>query len=173
MARSVNPGIDRGRRALLHGRLHARPLLRPPWALAGPLFVDACTGCNACVAACPESVLVAGEGGLPEFDPARGECTFCGDCASACRDSAFGSVTDAPWLLQARVGDACLAARGIVCSSCRDACGESAIRFPPTRAVPMPQVDSDRCTGCGACVQGCPTNAISLAPIAVEIPVEA
>ncbi|WP_132985381.1 ferredoxin-type protein NapF [Luteimonas terricola] len=169
----MNHRPDRSRRALLQGRLRARPLLRPPWALDESLFVDACTGCNACVAACPEAVLLAGEGGLPEFDPARGECTFCGDCASACRESAFGPLSDPPWTLRAQVGDACLAARGIVCSSCRDACGESAIRFPPTRTVPMPQVDADRCTGCGACVQGCPATAISLAPLVAEMPVEA
>lgn len=171
MTRTASP--DRHRRALLQGRLRARAVLRPPWALAEDRFADACTGCNACVEACPESVLVAGEGGLPEFDPARGECTFCGDCAAACGESAFVPLPAAPWTLQALVGDACLAAHGIVCMSCRDACGPAAIRFPPAHPVALPRVDADRCTGCGACVQGCPTQAVSLAPRPVEMPVEA
>ena len=173
MAFAVSQAPDRNRRALLRGCLRAGTLLRPPWALEESLFVDACTGCNACIAACPESVLLAGEGGLPEFDPARGECTFCGDCAAACRESAFAAPGARPWTLRAQVGDACLAARGIVCSSCRDACGEFAISFPPRRAVPQPQVDADRCSGCGACVAGCPSSAISLASPAMEPSLEA
>lgn len=174
MAASRNQAPDRHRRALLRGRLRRTPLLRPPWALEESRFASACTACNACVEACPQRVLVAGEGGLPEFDPGRGECTFCGDCARACGEHVFAPLDEAPWSLRARVGDACLARRGIVCSSCRDACGESAIRFPPTRALPLPQVEADRCTGCGACVPACPTNALSLAAMAgEEVPLEA
>lgn len=161
--------LDRSRRALLHGRLRPRELLRPPWALDASRFVDACTGCGDCVTACPEHVLVAGEGKLPEFDPARGECTFCGDCAAACGESAFGPVTAMPWRLRARIGGACLTERGVVCSSCRDACGERAIRFPMTSAVPAPQVATACCTGCGACVSACPSSAISLAPADGEV----
>lgn len=164
---------DRGRRALLRGRLRSKPLLRPPWALPESAFVAACIGCNACVEACPQHVLAAGEGGLPEFDPARGECTFCGDCANACGEHAFHTVDQQPWSLRAQVGGTCLAARGIVCFSCRDACGESAIAFPPTRAVPQPQVEADRCTGCGACVPACPATAISLVESTIEAPLEA
>lgn len=173
MAARADHPFDPGRRALLRGRLRAAPALRPPWALDESRFADACTGCGDCVRACPQDVLMLGEGGLPAFDPARGECTFCGDCAAACGEQAFDPVDAAPWSLHARVGDACLAQRGIVCSSCRDACGESAIRFPPTRAVPLPRVEADRCTGCGACVSGCPTGAIRLVRLAMETPLEA
>ena len=151
------------RRALLRGRLRAEPVLRPPWALDEAMFADACTGCGDCVRACPEQVLVRGAGGLPVFEPALGECSFCGECASACRVGLFGAVDQAPWTLRAVVGSGCLAANGVVCSSCRDACGATAIRFAPARTVPVPDVLADRCTGCGACVAGCPTGAITLA----------
>lgn len=169
------PGLpDRSRRALLRGRLRPASVLRPPWALDAARFAAACTGCGACVEACPQAVLARADGGLPEFVPARGECTFCGDCAAACPEGAFAPVHEAPWSLRATVGEGCLAVRGIVCMSCRDACGDAAIRFPPTHAVPRPRVDADRCTGCGACVGACPAGAISLAAAAaLEVPLGA
>ncbi|MGJ4804418.1 ferredoxin-type protein NapF [Luteimonas sp. SDU82] len=151
------------RRALLRGRLHDEPTLRPPWALDGSRFSDACTGCGDCVSACQQQVLVRGAGGLPVFEPAQGECTFCGDCASVCEAGLFAPLAQRPWTLRAQVGSACLAMSGVVCFSCRDACGDSAIRFAPARTVPVPEVLADHCTGCGACVSGCPTAAISLA----------
>jgi ferredoxin-type protein NapF len=151
------------RRSLLRGRLREVPVPRPPWALDESRFADACTGCGDCIAACPEHVLVRGAGALPVFDPSRGECSFCGDCASACRVGLFASLDQAPWTLRALVDDSCLAAKGVVCFSCRDACGASAIRFAPARTVPVPEILADRCTGCGACVSGCPAAAISLA----------
>lgn len=174
--RGVRPPIpapDPSRRALLRGQVRARAPLRPPWALGEARFVAACTGCDACIAACPPSLLVRGDGGLPEFNPALGECSFCGDCAAACPAHAFKPVSDTPWSLRAQPGDACLAARGIVCWSCRDACATAAIRFTPTRAVSVPQVDSDLCTGCGACVSACPSSAIALSPASTEATVEA
>lgn len=161
-AAPTGPAPDPTRRALLRGRARAQPVLRPPWALGEAGFAAACTGCDACISACPTSLLVRGAGGLPEFNPALGECTFCGDCAAACPEPAFHPVTALPWSLRARPGDACLAARGIVCWSCRDACETAAIRFAPTRAVAVPQVDAEACTGCGACVSACPSQAIVL-----------
>lgn len=150
------------------------PVLRPPWALDESRFVEACSGCGDCVAACPQQVLVRGAGGLPAFDPRLGECTFCGDCAAACGEAAFGPRDAPAWTLQASLGDACLAANGIVCSSCRDACGEAAIAFPPQRGVPVPQLRDARCSGCGACVPACPAGAISLAAgLARGVPVDA
>ena len=66
--------------------------------------------------------------------------------------------------LRAAIGDTCLTLRGVVCQSCRDTCPSGAIRFTPAlRSAPRPTVETDRCTGCGACVAGCPVQAITVA----------
>ena len=61
------------------------------------------------------------------------------------------------------ISDACLARAGVLCQACGDACPERAIRFALRRGgPPLPDVDQDRCTACGACVPVCPVGAISL-----------
>lgn len=156
---------DAGRRAFLRGKTQAHIDIRPPWALAEPRFLDACTRCAACVERCPEQVLTTGTGGYPVFDATRGECTFCGACAEACKDGALdrGAVSPPfPWKAQVRLGD-CFAARGIVCASCADGCPEHAIRVTPAPGgLRNVTLDEDACTGCGACVSACPAQAIDL-----------
>jgi ferredoxin-type protein NapF len=62
------------------------------------------------------------------------------------------------------ISDACLAHAGVVCQACGDVCPERAIRFALRRGgPPLPTLNEDRCTGCGACVPICPVGAISLA----------
>lgn len=157
---------DRGRRAFLRGRPEsAEPPLRPPWTEEDDL-AERCTRCGDCLSACPEQVLVAGEGGFPCFDPGSGSgaCTFCGACAEACPEGLFGAVSERPWDQQAAVSpEHCLAAAGIHCETCRDACPEQAVRFTPrVGGPPRPEIRSDTCNGCGACVGACPADAISL-----------
>jgi ferredoxin-type protein NapF len=160
---------DSSRRALLTGRPQSDAPLRPPWALAENEFLEACTRCGACLEHCPGHVLVRGAGGFPEFDPRRGECTFCGDCVRVCEPRALDrELATLPWVHRAVVGDACFARRGIVCSSCRDACPERAIAFDPARPVPTPVIDTEQCSGCGACIGVCPASAIDLRSPAVE-----
>ncbi|WP_062359250.1 ferredoxin-type protein NapF [Vreelandella aquamarina] len=137
---------------------------RPPWSRAS--FLDLCTGCNACIDACPEGILSRGGGGYPELSFAQEGCSLCGDCATVCEPQAIqpaGSISDAfPW--HAEVQPHCLALAGIHCQSCQDACEWSAIRFPlkPGGRPPQPDIHLESCTGCGACYSACPNQAISL-----------
>ncbi|QDH70035.1 ferredoxin-type protein NapF [Marilutibacter alkalisoli] len=156
---------DPARRRLLLGRPGEPAPLRPPWALGETAFIDTCTGCNACVERCPQQVLVRADGGYPAFDPHRGECTFCGECVDSCRTGAIARHAGAPaWSLRAHVDAGCLARQGVVCASCADACPERAIAFRPALPVSTPAVDTARCTGCGACVNSCPVDAMELLP---------
>ncbi|WP_420566394.1 ferredoxin-type protein NapF [Thalassobaculum sp.] len=162
---------DRARRAFLKGVFHRRAPkaepepLRPPWTDTGRLL-DACTRCGDCLPACPEQILVAGDGGFPEVDfgAGSGECTFCGACALACPAEVFVSDRKPAWNVRAVISkERCLAVAGVHCEACRDACGEAAVRFRPRLGgPPRPELDPDRCTGCGACAGPCPADAITL-----------
>ena len=70
------------------------------------------------------------------------------------------TVEAKPGRVLAAVSSACLTLRGVACQSCRDACPQSAIRFRPSRAIAQPEIDSERCTGCGDCIAPCPTDAL-------------
>ena len=153
-------------RAYPYGR--RRPV-RPPWA--NPRFHADCTRCDACLPACPEQILVRGDGGFPEVDFRRGECTFCGDCVTACAPLALQrpDASTRPWRHVALVGPACLEAHGVHCRACADPCPEAAVRFrPAARSHTLPEIDQTACTGCGACVAPCPVAAISIAPPATK-----
>lgn len=164
-----SPGLDRSRRAFLFGAKSPREVKQlPPWSLIEHAFAAACTGCGACIDACPEKILVIGADKLPSVDFGCGQqaCTFCGTCADVCPEPAFHDAAARavlpPWSWHAVVGDACLTQQGILCQSCKDACGEGAIRFAYGAArVAVPQIDLALCTGCGACAAPCPAEAIT------------
>lgn len=157
--------INLARRNLLRGiALSAPPPIRPPWALAESQFVDVCNGCGDCISACPEAIVIRGDGGYPEIDFANGPCTFCGQCVAACEESALLTGGEEPWSLQLSVADTCLANQQVVCQSCRDVCDQRAIRFEPEPSglLALPVIDPDTCNGCGACISTCPVDALTL-----------
>ena len=163
MARAVS------RRQFLRGNLTGRNAeIRPPWAVAENEFVTRCDQCSECVAACPSHLIEAANDGLPFMNFLKGECDFCHACARACATGALVYRDEARqpiWSLAATIEPTCIAFNGVVCRTCGEHCETAAIRFVHVvgRGA-MPQVDFERCTGCGACVSVCPVKAVSMGP---------
>lgn len=156
--------VDASRRGFLRGTRRPRAEIRPPWALPEAAFIDRCTRCSDCLNACPQKILIFGDGGFPTVDFSQGECTFCGDCLHACQAAALVRREDQPaWSCKAVIGGDCLAARKVECRVCGDFCDVRAIRFSlRPGGTALPEFNSEICTGCGACVVPCPTAAIHI-----------
>lgn len=151
---------DITRRSFLAGRKSSSPeiVARPP----GVVELALCTGCGACVDACPTTIISLA-GNVPFLDFASGECTFCGRCAAACPEPVFDSEVPGRFAHVVSIGSSCFASNGIACQSCRDACPEEAIRFQPRVGGPfLPVLNETACSGCGGCIGVCPAGAITI-----------
>lgn len=153
------------RRRLLTGRDRQSPLRPPGVAQSG---LENCTACGACVEACPTGIISLADR-LPILDFSTGECTFCGACAKACPEPVFDTDIPVAFDHVAAISEGCLAKSGITCMACRDACPEEAIRFRPRIGGPfLPEILTQICTGCGACVAPCPAGAVSMVATGLE-----
>lgn len=161
--------IDSKRRWFLSGRFNTEHgTLRPPWAVAEAGFIERCIRCGDCARACPEQIIRPGSGRFPEIDFNQGECTFCAECVDACKSGALlRSVNDAPWRLAPEINQRCLAHNRTVCRACGERCEPEAITFRLVYGgIATPRIDEQACTGCGACQNTCPVNAIMIRPVA-------
>lgn len=152
------------RRGLLTGSFRSSAsVFRPPWSGDEQHFLLECTRCNACLPVCETRVLKRGQGGYPEINFSNGECTFCYACAQVCPEQLFHAREHSPWQHTLSVGDNCLAWNHVECRSCQDACETQAISFRPSaQGISQPSLNHADCTGCGACIAGCPVSAITM-----------
>lgn len=137
--------------------------IRLPWALDEQAFTDGCTRCDACIEACPELLIFKGRGGFPALDFQQNECTFCGLCVDACQQPIFRRRSEPAFLHHAEIDARCFPLHGIACRSCGEVCEVEAIHFQfGANRMALPQIDTDICNGCGACLSVCPAEAIQL-----------
>jgi ferredoxin-type protein NapF len=140
---------------------------RPPWAIDESRFVELCSRCDDCQSACDENIIEKGHGSFPVVNFKKGECSFCGDCVKHCSTGALHKLpfqaNEKPWILKAFISEKCLNKKGVVCRSCGDSCMENALKFRPQPGGKLTlELDSENCTGCGACVAPCPEEAIEI-----------
>ena len=133
----------------------------------GPLVCQhGCTGFGDCVAACPFDAMVMGAEERPEI--IIDKCTGCGVCVQTCPMGPEGllSLVDegSPIVVACSSQESPKASRHacprgcIACKMCEKVCPVDAIHVIDNLAV----VDYEKCNGCGACVEKCPTECITL-----------
>lgn len=147
-------------------------LLRPPGALPENDFLATCVRCGQCVKACPTHMLqsTALAGGVAGFmsptarmrlGPCDQNCTACG---GVCPTGAI-RVLDLVEKTYAKIGNAVIEPgrcvvweQGRVCLVCDEHCPYGAIDWKEVDGERRPQVNENKCNGCGACEHACPVD---------------
>jgi ferredoxin-type protein NapF len=147
--------------------------LRPPGARDESQFCGVCTRCGNCLRVCPSGVIerdVGQNGWANLFTPVlRFENDYCREdctrCTEVCPSGAIVRLS-----LKQKMGiqiglphvdmNMCLLGDDRECSVCKRWCPYDAIRyvFSETEYTLKPQIDLQKCTGCGACEAACPTK---------------
>ncbi len=140
-------------------------------------FYKHCTACQLCVTVCPNNVLRPSSRlehlMQPEMSFEKGYCRpECVKCSEVCPAGAILKITSeekTEW----KVGtagvdyDLCVVNRdGVSCGNCAHHCPVGAIRMvrknPNDEKSPrIPSVNEEKCIGCGACENLCPSRPIS------------
>ena len=140
-------------------------------------FYKHCTACQLCVTVCPNNVLRPSSRlehlMQPEMSFEKGYCRpECVKCSEVCPTGAILKITPeekTEW----KVGtagvdyDLCVVNRdGVSCGNCAHHCPVGAIRMvrknPDDEKSPrIPSVNEEKCIGCGACENLCPSRPIS------------
>ena len=146
--------------------------LTPPGSKSVKDFYQRCTGCQLCVAECPNNVLRP-SGSFdhlmqPEMSFEKGFCRpECTRCSELCPAGAIQKITREE-KTQYHVGtarvnvDLCLEATGkSVCSKCVQVCPTGALSMIKDGEHHRPVVAEEICIGCGKCEYLCPVRPIS------------
>ena len=149
----------------------------PPGALNARNFAQHCTACQLCVSACPNGVLRPSTDlekfMQPEMSYERGYCRpECTKCSEVCPTGAIKLITKED-KSSTQIGHAvwrkknCIPHRdGVQCGNCARHCPTGAIQMIPSvegdpHSLRYPAVNVERCIGCGACENLCPTRPFS------------
>lgn len=177
-AKAQEKKVDGGLAVILDKKVpHRATPIVPPGAQGIRHFAAHCTGCQLCVAVCPNNVLRPStrlEGLMqPESSYERGYCRpECTKCSEVCPAGAILKITPAE-KSSIQVGHAvwvrhnCVVLTdGVTCGNCARHCPAGAITMVPSDASApasprIPVVNDERCIGCGACENLCPARPFS------------
>ncbi len=144
----------------------ADSFLLPPGAGGQDEFLQTCSQSYQCVSVCPYQAIEVFRNdpqdaryGYPVINPRRQACYLCEDfpCISACKSGALRMERKTIPLGTAVVlKDICFSYKGIYCPSCVVKCPLSGTAISMVDNKPV--VQEEECTGCGICVQVCPTE---------------
>ena len=151
--------------------------ITPPGAFSAQHFAQHCTGCQLCVAQCPNGVLRPSTSLLTMMQPVmsfeRGFCRpECTRCSEVCPTDAINPITRAD-KSAIQIGHAVWIRKncvpltdGVECGNCARHCPTGAITMVPYVAADpsspkVPVVNESRCIGCGACEYHCPARPFS------------
>lgn len=170
--------VDGGLAAITDKKIPARktPIV-PPGALSLRHLTQHCTGCQLCVAACPNGVLRPSTGidtlMQPRSSYERGYCRpECTKCSEVCPAGAIIRIDQAD-KSSIQIGHAvwikanCVPLTdGVECGNCARHCPTGAIQMVPSDknkpdSPKISVVNTERCIGCGACENLCPARPFS------------
>ena len=170
--------VDGGLAAIENKKIPARATaIVPPGALSTRNFAQHCTACQLCVAVCPNQVLRPSSDLTklmqPEVSYERGYCRpECTKCSEVCPAGAIRPITKAD-KSAIQTGHAVWIKENCICITDDVECGNCA-RHCPVNAIQMvasdpenvksrkiPVVNAERCIGCGACENLCPSRPFS------------
>lgn len=147
--------------------------IMPPGARDMKTFMDSCTACHACVAACPNNIIKPAyfEYGiegimLPTLKYDKKYCSYnCNTCSQTCPHGALEHISlEVKQKTQIALAkydpSTCVVITdGVKCGACSRSCPAGAIQMKENPVVPgqfLPSIDSSLCIGCGACEYSCP-----------------
>lgn len=170
--------LDGGLAVLLNKEEPKRTTRLVPFGSGSPKrFYERCTACGLCIAACPNKVLRPSSDlqhlMMPYMSYEKGYCRpECTACSQVCPTGAILPIT-AEEKTAIHIGVAtvnhelCVVnTDGVSCGNCARHCPAGAIHMvaktpgDPASAL-IPAVDTELCTGCGACENLCPAAPFS------------
>lgn len=169
--------VDGGLAPIIDKKIpHRATPLVPPGAESIQNLRQHCTACQLCVSVCPNQVLRP-SGKLssfmqPEMSYERGYCRpECTKCSEVCPTGAIHLLTKEE-KSSTKVGYAVVVREncipltdGVSCGNCARHCPSGAIQMIKEvvegKEVELPVVNAERCIGCGACENLCPSRPFS------------
>ena len=156
---------------------HRNTPITPPGSLSASNMARHCTSCQLCVSQCPNDVLIPSTDLAHLMQPrisyengyCRPECTR---CTEVCPTGAIRHLTKAE-KSSTQIGHAvwirknCLPVTdGIMCGNCARHCPTGAIQMVSDNSrkdkhIMIPVVNEEKCIGCGACENLCPSRPYS------------